>query len=106
MKRVLVSVLAALFMVGTGIAAGPKDYQVTGPILDVTEDVITVQKGNEKWEIGRDKNTKINGDLKKGARATIHYRMTASSVDIKDAGKAKTETKAKTQEKKVETKPK
>jgi hypothetical protein len=26
------------------IAAGPKDYQVTGPVLDVTDEVITVRR--------------------------------------------------------------
>jgi hypothetical protein len=45
-----------------------------------------VQKGNEKWEIGRDRNTKIQGDLKKGARATIHYKMNATKVEVKKAG--------------------
>ncbi len=101
MKRLLGLLIAALFVAGAAMAAGPKDYQVTGPILDVKDDVIIVQKGTEKWEIGRDKDTKINGDLKKGSKVTIHYKMTASSVDVKDAAKAKTETKAK-----VETKTK
>ena len=36
---------------GQGLAAGPKDYQVTGPVTDLTDDVITVEKGKEKWEI-------------------------------------------------------
>ena len=58
------------------------------------EDIIVVQKGDEKWEIGRDKGTKIKGgDLKKGSRVTIHYKMIASSIDVKDAGDAKTGTK-------------
>ena len=81
------------------MAAGPKDYQVTGPVLDVTDDVITVEKGKEKWEIGRNKDTKINGDLKKGSRITIQYKMIASSVEVKDAGKAKSDTKTKTKTK-------
>ena len=96
MKRIL-SMFAAVFLLASvAIAAGPKDYQVTGPVLDVTDEVITVQKGSDKWEIGRNKDTKINGDLKKGSKVTIHYKMTASSVDVKDAGKAKADTKTKT----------
>ena len=96
MKHIL-SMFAAVFLLASvAIAAGPKDYQVTGPVLDVTDDVITVQKGSEKWEIGRNKDTKINGDLKKGSKVTIQYKMTASSVDVKDAGKAKADTKTKT----------
>jgi hypothetical protein len=95
-KRIL-SLFAAVFLLASvAIAAGPKDYQVTGPVLDVTDEVITVQKGSDKWEIGRNKDTKINGDLKKGSKVTIQYKMTASSVDVKDAGKAKADTKTKT----------
>ena len=96
MKHILGVFAAALLLTSMAIAAGPKDYQVTGPVLDVTDDVITVQKGSEKWEIGRNKDTKINGDLKKGSKVTIQYKMTASSVDVKDTGKAKTDTKTKT----------
>ena len=96
MKHIL-SMFAAVFLLASvAIAAGPKDYQVTGPVLDVTDEVITVQKGSDKWEIGRNKDTKINGDLKKGSKVTIQYKMTASSVDVKDAGKAKGDTKTKT----------
>jgi hypothetical protein len=64
-------------------------YQVTGPVLEVTDSKIVVQKDKEKWEIARDKDTKVNGDLKKGSRVTIQYRMTATSVDVKDTPAAK-----------------
>ena len=73
-------------------------YQVTGPVLDVTDSKIVVEKGKEKWEIARDKDTKVTGDLKKGSRVTVQYRMTATSIEAKDAkgkdSKAK-DTKAK-----------
>ena len=95
-KRILSLFAAAFLLTSVAIAAGPKDYQVTGPVLDVSDDIITVQKGSDKWEIGRNKDTKINGDLKKGSKVTIQYKMTATSVDVKDAGKTKAETKAKT----------
>ncbi len=99
MKQII-SMFAGVFLLASvAMAAGPKDYQVTGPILDVTDDVITVEKGKEKWEIGRNKDTKINGDLKKGSRVTIQYKMIASSVEVKDAGKAKSDTKTKTKTK-------
>jgi len=96
MKHIWSVFAAALLLTSMAIAAGPKDYKVTGPVLDVTDDVITVEKGKDKWEIGRNKDTKINGDLKKGSKVTIQYKMTASTVDVKDAGKAKTDTKTKT----------
>ncbi|HXV83194.1 MAG TPA: hypothetical protein VEG60_25310 [Candidatus Binatia bacterium] len=95
-KRIL-SLFAAVFLwTSLAIAAGPKDYQVTGPVLDVTDDVITVEKGKDKWEIGRNKDTKIDGELKKGSRVTIYYKMNATSVEVKDAAKAKAGTKSKT----------
>ena len=107
MTRLLGLLIASLFLATAGIAAEPKDYQVTGPVLDVNEDVVIVQKGNEKWEIGRDKGTKIKGgDLKKGSRVTVHYKMTASSIDVKDGGDAKSGTKSKGDDKKAASKTK
>ena len=96
LKHTMSMFAAVFFLASVAIAAGPKDYQVTGPVLDVSDDVITVQKGSDKWEIGRNKDTKINGDLKKGSKVTIQYKMTATTVDVKDAGKAKADTKTKT----------
>jgi hypothetical protein len=96
MQRVIVIFLAVLFTVSLASAAGPKDYQVTGPVLDVTDDVIIVEKGKEKWEIGRGKDTKVTGELKKGSRVTVHYKMNATSIESKDAGKAKPKGEAKT----------
>ena len=69
-------------------AATPKTYQVTGPVLDIKGDVITVQKGTEKWEIALDKSTKTTGDLKVGSKVTIEYRMTAATVTVKPAAAA------------------
>ena len=107
MKRLLSLLIASLFAATVAIAAEPKDYQVTGPVLDVKDDIIVVQKGDEKWEIGRDKGTKIKGgDLKKGSRVTIQYKMIASSIDVKDAGDAKTGTKTKGDDKKAASKAK
>jgi hypothetical protein len=88
LQRVAMGVAAVLLGAATAFAAGPKEYQVTGPVLDLTSDVITVEnKDKEKWEIARNKDTKVTGELKKGARVTIKYTMTAASVEVKDAGK-------------------
>ena len=66
-------------------AAEPNTYQVTGPVLELTPTVITVQKGAEKWELARDQNTKVTGELKVGSKVTIVYKMTAKSVEVKEA---------------------
>ena len=92
-KRLTIGFAAVLLGVATAFAAGPKEYQVTGPVLDVTNDAITVEKDKDKWEIARTKDTKVTGDLKKGARVTIKYTMTAASVEVKDAGKGKKDEK-------------
>ena len=75
-------------------AADTKSYQVTGPVLELSDTKITVQKGDEKWEVARNKNTKVTGDLKVGAKVTIYYRMIADEVEVK-AGKDSKEGKAK-----------
>jgi hypothetical protein len=64
-------------------------YQVTGPVVEVTDTKIVVQKGKEKWEMARDKDTKVSGDLKKGSKVTVEYTMTATSVEVKGEAKPK-----------------
>ena len=72
-----------LFAAATARADKAKTYQVTGPVLEVTADKIAVQKGKDRWEIDRDAATKVDGDLKVGAKVTIEYRMTATHVEVK-----------------------
>jgi hypothetical protein len=79
---------AALLAASSLNAADAKSYQVTGPVLEVTPTTITVQKGNDKWEIARDGKTKITGDIKVGAKVTIYYTMVAAEIEVKE-GKAK-----------------
>ena len=88
MKRMLFSMFVVLLFASFAFA-GTKSYQVTGPVLEVTNDSVTVQKGKEKWEIARDKDTKVEGDLKVGSKVTIHYTMKATSVEVKGEGKKK-----------------
>lgn len=86
MKRIALALL--LGSLAAPALAATKTYQVTGPVLDVTDESVTVQKGKEKWEIARTPDTKVTGELKKGEKVTIEYRMTATSVEVK-AAKAK-----------------
>ena len=91
MKRIFISVMLLAVMV-LGLAAAPrvavKTYQVTGPVLEVTDTMIAVQKGKDRWEINRDANTKVTGDLKVGDKVTITYTMSATEVEVK-VGKGK-----------------
>ena len=89
--QVFLCALAILVLVAAPAwAATAKTYQVTGPVLEVSDTMIVVQKGKDRWEIARDASTKVTGDLKVGSKVTIEYRMTATSVEAKaEAGGSK-----------------
>ena len=96
MKKLLVTAFLSAMLMGLdgrAVAAPPKTYQVTGPVLELRDDVIVVQKGKEKWEIARSADTKVKGELKVGAKVTIEYRMTATAVEVKPAATTKGKTK-------------
>jgi|SRR6516165_10394883 hypothetical protein len=81
------SLLAAASLAFTSVAfAGAKTYEVTGPVLEVNDSMIVVKKGNDRWELDRDSNTKVTGDVKVGDKVHITYTMTAKDVEVK-AGK-------------------
>ena len=79
--------LVTLMAAQLSFAAGAKSYQVTGAVLDFTESTITVDKKGEKFEINR--SAGMGGDLKKGAKVTVQYSMTATNIEIKSEGDAK-----------------
>lgn len=91
MNRFWVTFLCAVtFAVNFTIRAGEaKTYQVTGPVLEVTPTTITVQKGNDKWELVRTSSTKVTGELKTGAKVTVFYTMVASDVEVKNSKSSK-----------------
>ncbi|HEY2102706.1 MAG TPA: hypothetical protein VGH08_05600 [Chthoniobacterales bacterium] len=88
MKTKTFSLLAAASLAFSGLAfAGAKTYQVTGPVLEVNDSIIAVQKGKDRWELDRNSDTKVNGDVKVGDKVTVTYTMSAKEVEVK-AGKA------------------
>ena len=91
------SLLAAVSLALNSVALGAgKDYQVTGPVLEVTDSMIAVQKGSDRWELAKDSSTKSGGEVKVGDKVTVHYTMTATSIESKGAAKgAKKEEKKK-----------
>jgi len=96
MKRLLMVVGLVLLFSSLVFAAGPKTYQVTGPVLEIKGDMIIVQKGDDKWELAKDATTKVAGELKVGSKVTIEYTMKAATIEVKDAAKkadAKADTK-------------
>jgi hypothetical protein len=89
MKRIITIFAVLLFAATAAVAAGPNSYQVTGPVLEVKSDIIVVQKGKEKWEIARDKDTKVSAEPKVGDKVTIQYQMKATNIEVKGEAKKK-----------------
>lgn len=83
------ALLASLILLGASYCFAAKTYQVTGPVLEVTDSKIVVEKGKDKWEIERTAGTKVTGDLKVGEKVTIEYTMAADKVEVKEAKKKK-----------------
>jgi hypothetical protein len=92
------AVCSALFTVTSAFAAPQaKAYQVTGPVVEVTDTSITLKKGEENWQVARDAGTKVTGELKVGAKATVYYRMIATDVEVKADKAAAADKPAKTE---------
>ena len=88
-KCSLLAIVSALSLGAAAFAADANTYQVTGPILELTDSKIVVQKGKDKWELARNADTKVTGELKVGAKVTIQYSMTAQTVEVKEEKAAK-----------------
>jgi hypothetical protein len=86
LKSLLISSVALLAFSSTAFAA-VKTYQVTGPVLAISESSIIVQKGSEKWEIQK-AQADVPADVKVGSKVTIEYSMSAVTVTDKTAKKA------------------
>lgn len=82
-KSSLLAGLALPFILAGSALADDHNYQVTGPILAVTDTSITVKKGKDPWTVSRDAGTQVTGDLKVGAKVTIKYHMVADTVTAK-----------------------
>jgi hypothetical protein len=89
MKTYIIGIAAAALLGSSnGAFAKPSNtYQVTGPILEMNDTMIAVQKGAERWELTRDASTRANGDMKVGDKVTVTYTMTATRIDAKGAPK-------------------
>ena len=86
MKRATIVVFALVLLcavIATAAAVSEHKYQVTGPVVAVSADSISVKKGKDVWELGRDANTKVTGDLKNGKKVLVKYRMVATEITVK-----------------------
>ena len=67
--------------------AAEKTYQVTGPVTEVTDSKIVVDKKGEMHEIARNADTKVKGEPKVGEKVTVKYTMTATDIEVKGGKK-------------------
>jgi hypothetical protein len=86
-KWIAGSVLAlVVFALAWTAAAAPKTYQFTGVVKTVTGNAFTVQKSpTETWDFSTDGSTK--GTPKVGDKVTVQYKMIATDIQTKPAGK-------------------
>jgi len=82
MKKFAVLVVALVLVALVAFAAS-KTYQFTGKVLEVKDNMIVVDKKGEKFELVKDANTKIKGDLKVGAKVTVQYESRATEIEVK-----------------------
>jgi len=75
-----------VFILSSLISFSVFAYQVTGPVLEVTDSKIVVQKGKEKWELAKNANTKSDS-IKVGDKVTVYYNMTAEKIESKGSKK-------------------
>lgn len=82
-----ISFIAAFALLAVSAhAADVKSYQVTGPVLALTDSSITVKKGSDNWQLARGSATWPK-DLKVGDKVTVNYTMSATDITVKPGKK-------------------
>ena len=71
MKSILIAIAAASLTLSS--TAFAQTAHMTGKVIAVTSDKITVQKGKEVWDINLTASTEISGDKKVGSTVTVTY---------------------------------
>ncbi|MDH4134780.1 MAG: hypothetical protein OEV31_08305 [Gammaproteobacteria bacterium] len=73
-----------LLLASLAFAPAAFAYEKTGTVIDANDKMIVIETGKEgKWEFKRDADTKIDGEVKKGAKVKVYYSMTATKVEAK-----------------------
>ena len=95
MKKLFLSlaIAVAFSAVTIKVQAADKEYQVTGPVVEVTKDYIVVKKHEgENWKVSLAASTK-GGGVKVGDKVTVYYTMTATEIESKKPKAEKAEKK-------------
>ena len=70
-SRLMVVVAGVALVVAGAVSAAERTYQVTAPVVEVTDTKIVLDKDDGKWEIARTEQTKVTGDVKVGGKVTV-----------------------------------
>jgi RNase P/RNase MRP subunit p29 len=73
--RAFVSLIAAGSIALSGTVFGGT-MDITGKVIAVTKNMITVQSENGLWNVTRADDVRVTGDLKVGGTVTIHCSET------------------------------
>jgi len=86
---------AGLLVVALLLGASPAmANKITGSVSEFSATNVVVKKGRQKLDIARDASTRVEGDLRKGAKVTVEYTMSATSIEVKsNARKARVNKK-------------
>ncbi len=79
----VVAVLTAFSAPAFAVDLKTDSFQVTGTVSAVDDSSITVMKGKERFQIAKDAATKVTGEVKVGAKVTVHYKMYAVDIEAK-----------------------
>ncbi len=83
-RTIFTAIVLCSLIAPASLFAKAKTYQVTGEITKLSDTMIVlVNKDKENFEIDRDSDTKIDGDIKVGSKVTVYYTMTAAKIEKK-----------------------
>jgi uncharacterized membrane protein len=71
MKSILIAIAAASLTLSS--TAFAQTAHMTGKVIAVTSDKITLQNGKEVWDINLTASTTVSGDKKVGSTVTVTY---------------------------------
>lgn len=74
---------AVLTLLPFSAFAAPAPTQITGQLVEITDNTVVIAKGREHLTFARDTATKLPERLKAGSKVTVEYSMMAVSVSEK-----------------------
>ena len=89
-----IAAVISLLLTLVALGAGEQKFRADGSIQRISSDMILVRTNAADFEITRDAKTKVTGELRRGAAATVFYTKVngqnyATEIVMGGAAKAK-----------------